>query len=186
MYSFSPHGLPSWPQGYISPQRGPPLHGFKGRGGAEPQNNPHGRHTSPCMPHPFSPLQGAMAKAASSFWATLWRIWGPQGLCHLEPSGPQWKLRKLCFPILLHWLIRKCHSQREQSCGCQRGGGCGRDGVGVCICRCKRLYIEWIDKARLYSTENHSQYPVMNHNGNESEKEHIWIYNWITLLYSKN
>lgn len=61
----------------------------------------------------------------------LRRVWGPQGLCHLEPSGPQWKLRKLCFLILLHWLIRKCHSQREQFCGCQRGGGCGRDGVGI-------------------------------------------------------
>lgn len=46
-------------------------------------------------------------------------------------------------------------------------------GVGVCICRYERLYIEWIDKARLYSTENHSQYLVMNRNGNESEKECI-------------
>ena len=29
----------------------------------------------------------------------------------------------------------------------------------------------------LYSTENHIQYPVTNHNGREYEKEYIYLYN---------
>ena len=37
------------------------------------------------------------------------------------------------------------------------------DGVS----RCKLVYIEWINKAVLYSTENYIQYPMINHNGKE-------------------
>ena len=34
------------------------------------------------------------------------------------------------------------------------------------ISRCKLLYAEWINnKALLYSTGNHIQYPVINHSG---------------------
>ena len=36
--------------------------------------------------------------------------------------------------------------------------------------RCKLLYIGWISKILLNSTENSIQYPVINHNGKESEK----------------
>ena len=40
------------------------------------------------------------------------------------------------------------------------------------ISRCKLLYIEWINnKDLLYSTGSYIQYPVINHNGKESEKE---------------
>ena len=42
------------------------------------------------------------------------------------------------------------------------------------ISRCKLLYIAWINsKVQLYSTGNYIQYPVINLNGNEYEKEHI-------------
>ena len=55
------------------------------------------------------------------------------------------------------------------------GGGRGMNwefGVG----RCKLLYIEWIsNKVLLYSTGNDIQYPVINHNGKEYEKEYICI-----------
>ena len=46
------------------------------------------------------------------------------------------------------------------------------------ISRCKLLYREWINnKVLLYSTGNYSQYPVINHNGEEYEKECIYVYN---------
>ena len=50
----------------------------------------------------------------------------------------------------------------------KEGGDCGRGGEGVAISRCKFLYIEWTNnKGLLYSTENHIQYPMKNHNGKE-------------------
>ena len=45
------------------------------------------------------------------------------------------------------------------------------------ISRCKPLYIEWINsKVLLYSTGNCIQYPVINHNGKEHEKECVCIH----------
>ena len=45
------------------------------------------------------------------------------------------------------------------------------------INRCKLLYIEWINnKVLLYSTGNYIQYPVINHNGKEYEKECVYMY----------
>ena len=40
-----------------------------------------------------------------------------------------------------------------------------------------RSVIEWINKVLLYSTGNYIQYPVINHNGKEYEKECACIYN---------
>ena len=52
---------------------------------------------------------------------------------------------------------------------------------------CTLSYVEWINnKALLYSTGNYIQYPVMNHNGKEYEKECICKYHWLTLLYSRH
>ena len=52
------------------------------------------------------------------------------------------------------------------------GGGKKMDwefGVG----RCKLLYVEWINnKVLLLSTGNYIQYPLINHNGREYEKEY--------------
>ena len=46
------------------------------------------------------------------------------------------------------------------------------------ISRCKQLYLEWINnKVLLYSTGNYIQYPVINRNGKEYEKECIYMYN---------
>ena len=52
-----------------------------------------------------------------------------------------------------------------------------REGVGggmeweIGVSRCKPLYIEWINnKVLLYSTENYTQYPMINHNGKEDKK----------------
>ena len=50
------------------------------------------------------------------------------------------------------------------------------------ISRCKLLYIEWMDnKVLLYSKGNYIQYPVINHNGKEYEKEYIYIYIYIYI-----
>ena len=44
--------------------------------------------------------------------------------------------------------------------------------------RCKLLHIEWINNmVLLYSIGNCIQYPVVNHNGQEYEKECIYMYN---------
>ena len=53
------------------------------------------------------------------------------------------------------------------------GGGRGKDWE-FGISRCKLVYIGGINnKALLYSTGNYIQYPVINHNGKEYEKEYI-------------
>jgi len=42
--------------------------------------------------------------------------------------------------------------------------------------RCKLLYTEWIHhKVLLYRTGSYVQYPVINHNGKEYEKEYIYV-----------
>ena len=42
------------------------------------------------------------------------------------------------------------------------------------ISRYKLLYIEWINnKVLLYSAGNYIQYPIIKHNGKESEKEYL-------------
>ena len=52
--------------------------------------------------------------------------------------------------------------------GEEDGGGMERE-FGVS--RCKLLHIGWINnKVLLYSTGNYIQYPVINHNGKEHEK----------------
>ena len=57
----------------------------------------------------------------------------------------------------------------------ERGGeeGCLKFGVS----KCKLLYTEWIDKkVLLYSPGNYIWYPVINDNGKEYEKMHIYIH----------
>ena len=55
------------------------------------------------------------------------------------------------------------------------------------ISRCKLVWGEWINnKVLLYSTGNYIQYSMMKHNRKEYEKECIYMYNWVTLLYSRN
>ena len=85
---------------------------------------------------------------------------------------------------MTQWLIRR------QTCG----WWWGMDWE-FGISRCKLLYIEWINsKVLLCSTGNYIQYPVINHNRKEYEKEyiktiyiHIYTYIiWITLLYTRN
>ena len=55
---------------------------------------------------------------------------------------------------------------REQTGGCQRGGGGGGEDWECGISRCQLVYIGWINnKVLLHSTGKYIQYPVINHNG---------------------
>ena len=46
------------------------------------------------------------------------------------------------------------------------------------ITRCKLLHTKWKNnKVLLYSTGNHIQHPVINHNGKEYERERIYMDN---------
>ena len=68
---------------------------------------------------------------------------------------------------------KQTHRHREQTYGCQGGGGEKDWEFG--ISRCKPLYIGWINnKFIVYSTGNYIQYHVINHNGKEYEKEYIY------------
>ena len=58
-----------------------------------------------------------------------------------------------------------------------KGRGRGGTDWEFGIADAKLLYIEWINnKVLLYSTENCIQYPVINHNGKEYEKQCVYIY----------
>ena len=73
---------------------------------------------------------------------------------------------------------KQTYRHREQTWlprGSEGGGGLNWEFV---VSRCKLLYIECIhNKVLLYSTGNYIQYPVINHNGKEYEKECIYMYN---------
>ena len=53
------------------------------------------------------------------------------------------------------------------------------------VSRSELLCAEWINKVLLYSTGNYIHYPVINHNGKQFSKKCIFMYNRITLLYSR-
>ena len=81
---------------------------------------------------------------------------------------------------------KQTHRHREQTCGCQGGDGGGMEWE-FGLSRCKLLHIEWInDNVLLYSTGNYTQYPGINHNGKQYKKECIYVYNSVTLLYSRS
>ena len=65
------------------------------------------------------------------------------------------------------------------------GGRVGGKDWEFGISRCKLVYIGWINnKVLLYSTGNYIQYPVINHNGKEYEKEYIYICITESLCYT--
>ena len=56
--------------------------------------------------------------------------------------------------------------------------GVGEGRTGSRVIRCKLIYIGWTNNKVLpYSTGNYIQYPEINHNGKEYEKQCIYMYN---------
>ena len=61
---------------------------------------------------------------------------------------------------------KQTRRHREQTCDCQ-GWGRERGGRGDCN-SCKLLHLKWVNnKVLMYSTGNHIEYAVINHNGKE-------------------
>ena len=84
---------------------------------------------------------------------------------------------------------KQTHRHREQTCGCQGGVGLGEGWIGSLGLAVANGWINsrWINnKVLLYSTGSYIQYPGINHNGKEYEKECVYMYNRISLLYSRN
>ena len=75
------------------------------------------------------------------------------------------------------------HRRREQTCDGQGGGWRGEMDLEFGVSRC---HTEWINRVLLYSTGKCVQYPGINHNGKEYKKECVYVYNRVSLLYSRN
>ena len=56
------------------------------------------------------------------------------------------------------------------------------------VSRCKLLHFEWIHcEVLLYSTGNYIQSLGIDHDwGSYEKKECMYVYDWVTLLYSRN
>ena len=73
---------------------------------------------------------------------------------------------------------KQTHRHGEQTCGCQGEREVGGKDWETVISRCKVLHTEWVNnRVLLYSIGNYIQYPVINHNGKDYEKECIYMYN---------
>ena len=68
---------------------------------------------------------------------------------------------------------KQTHRHRKQTYGYQRGRGWGRDKLGVWDYQIQTTIYKINNKVLLCSTGNYIQYPVLNHNGKEYEKEYI-------------
>ena len=68
---------------------------------------------------------------------------------------------------------KQTHRHREQTCGYQGGGWVEEDWIGSLGWPIQLLYTQLInDKVLLWRTGNYIQYPIINHNGKEYEKEY--------------
>ena len=68
---------------------------------------------------------------------------------------------------------KQTHRHREETCGCQGGGGRGGMDWEFEVGRCKLLYLDWINhKVLMHSAGNYIQYPVKTHKGKEYQKEY--------------
>ena len=67
---------------------------------------------------------------------------------------------------------KQTHRHREQTCGYQGGGWVEEGWIGSLEWPIQLLYTQLInDKVLLWRTGNYIQYPIINHNGKEYEKE---------------
>ena len=69
---------------------------------------------------------------------------------------------------------KQTHRHREQTRGCQPGRGVEEGWIGGLGLADASYYIQIIYKQQ-GPTGNYIQYPVINHNGKEYDKEYIYI-----------
>ena len=71
---------------------------------------------------------------------------------------------------------KQIHRCREQTCSCQGGGEVGEGSIRRLGLVGANHYIQnGLKKDLLFSTGNYIQYPVINHNRKEDEKESIYM-----------
>ena len=81
--------------------------------------------------------------------------------------------------------LRNKKTQREQTCGCQRGGGVGEDELGFTDVN----YWFRMDKGQGPTVQHRELYTVSCSNLSWKriwKAMHVYMYNWITLLYIRN
>ena len=79
------------------------------------------------------------------------------------------------YPSTNELIYETDHRHREQTCDCQGRGEIGEGWNGhLGLADANRAWIN--SKVLLYSIGNNTQYPVINHNGEEYEKECIYVY----------
>ena len=77
---------------------------------------------------------------------------------------------------------KQTHKHREKTCICQERRGCGREGLSLGFAL-QTLIHRMINKFLLYKTRNSIQYPVLNHNGKDYEKDYTYTYIYISFIY---
>ena len=75
---------------------------------------------------------------------------------------------------------------RKQSYSHQKEKEGGRDKLGVWDKQIRTTVYKINNKDLLYSTGNYIQYLVITNNAKEPDKEYIYIYIWVILLYTWN
>ena len=94
-------------------------------------------------------------------------------LSQIYVKSYMWNLKIIQMDLLTKQ--KQTHKRRKQPYGSQKGGRGGINQEFV-INRYTLLYIKQINnKDPLNSTENSTQYPVINHNRKELEKEYIHV-----------
>ena len=69
------------------------------------------------------------------------------------------------------------YKHREQTYGCQRGGGGSRIDWEFGVGRCKLLHLEWMsNKVLLHSTGNYIKSPAIDHDEKYFKKECTYMY----------
>ena len=77
---------------------------------------------------------------------------------------------------------KQAHGHKEQTSGCQGGGGRSGMDLDFEVSRCKLLHVEWIsNEVRLYGTGNSMQSLGIDHDGRQYEKKNVYIYIYIYI-----
>ena len=80
---------------------------------------------------------------------------------------------------------KETHGLREQTCGCQEGGGRSERDWEFGINRCKLLPLEWISNEILLCSTGNCVWSLAMEHDNVRKRMYICMCDWVTLLYSR-